>query len=45
MRRREGVGGEGKSSDFRREVLKLVKISSDFDREVLKFEFSDLANG
>ena len=43
--RREGVGGDGKSSDFSREVLNLVKISNDFDREVSKFEFSDLAKG
>ena len=39
------MGGDGKSSDFSREVLKLVKISSDFNREVLTFEFSDLAKG
>ena len=45
MRRREGVGGEGKSSDFSREILTLVKINSNFDREMLKFEFSDLAKG
>ena len=37
-------GKEGKSSDFNREVLKVVKNHA-FDKEMLKFKFSDLAKG